>query len=43
MFIAIVIAALAVWGLIATVIEVRRDGYHAVRTDWSRVAGTDRR
>ena len=38
MFIAIIVAALAVWGLIATIVELRRDGYRPARTDWARVA-----
>lgn len=37
MFIVIVLGALALWGLVATVVELRRDGYRAVPTDWSRV------
>ncbi|WCM55581.1 hypothetical protein [Microbacterium sp. EF45047] len=41
MIIAILLAALALWGVIATIIEVRRDGYRPVPTDWSRVAGID--
>ncbi|WP_262927690.1 hypothetical protein [Microbacterium sp. NIBRBAC000506063] len=38
MFIVILIAALALWGAIATVVELGRDGFRAVPTDWSRVA-----
>lgn len=41
MFIVIVIGALAVWALIATVVELRRDGYRARPTDWSRLGGID--
>jgi len=41
MFLITAIAALAIWGLIATVVELRRDGYRATPTDWSRVAGVD--
>lgn len=41
MSILILLAVLAVAGLIATVIELRRDGFHAVKTDWSRVACRD--
>lgn len=41
MFIAILIAALALWAVIASLVELRRDGYRAVPTDWSRVAGID--
>lgn len=42
MFIVILLSAVALWGLIATVVEVRRDGYGPVPTDWSRVS-PDRR
>lgn len=41
MIIVIVLAALAIWGIAATAIEVRRDGYRAVPTDWARVAEHD--
>lgn len=41
MVLLIALIALTLWGIIATVIEVRRDGYHPVATDWSRVAGRD--
>lgn len=41
MVILILLAVLAGVGLVATVIEVRRDGFHAVATDWSRVAERD--
>ncbi|MGM7670492.1 hypothetical protein [Microbacterium sp. A93] len=41
MSIIILLAVLALAGLIATVIELRRDGFHAVATDWSRVADHD--
>ncbi|WP_268928529.1 hypothetical protein [Microbacterium sp. KUDC0406] len=37
MFIMILLSAMALWGLIATVVELRRDGYGPVRTDWNRV------
>lgn len=36
MFLVIIIAALALWALIATVVELRRDGYRRTPTDWSR-------
>lgn len=38
------LAALAVIGLVTTAIDVYRDGYRAVATDWTRVAerGPDR-
>jgi hypothetical protein len=39
MIIVIVLGALAIWGIVATVVELRRDGYRPVPTDWSRVAG----
>lgn len=42
MFIIVLLAALALTGLIATIIELRRDGFHAVATDWTRVAEHDR-
>ncbi|MEJ1090473.1 hypothetical protein [Microbacterium istanbulense] len=38
MFIVIAIAALSLWGLVATVIELRRDGYRRVPTDPERAA-----
>lgn len=41
MFLIIALIALAVWALVATVIELRRDGYRRVPTDWSRVAARD--
>lgn len=41
MFILIALLALGVWALVATVIELRRDGYRRVPTDWSRVAEQD--
>lgn len=41
MVILIALLALAAWALVATVVELRRDGYHRVPTDWSRVAGRD--
>jgi hypothetical protein len=43
MVIVILLAALALWGVIATVVELPRDGYHAARTDWTRVAEHDPR
>lgn len=39
MFIVIIIAALALWGLIATIVEIRRDGYRRTPTDPSRLTG----
>ena len=41
MILVIVLLALAVWAITATAVELRRDGYRAVPTDWSRVAGRD--
>jgi hypothetical protein len=38
MVIVILLAALAVWGLTATIVELPRDGYRAAPTDWTRVA-----
>ncbi|MFE6996717.1 hypothetical protein ACFVAE_12215 [Microbacterium sp. NPDC057659] len=38
MFIVILLSAVALWGLISTVVELRRDGYRAAPTDWSRVS-----
>lgn len=41
MFIIIILAGLALWGVISTIIEVRRGTPRAVATDWSRVAAYD--
>jgi hypothetical protein len=41
MFIILVLFVLAAWGMIATVIDVRRDGYRQRQTDWSRAGGYD--
>jgi hypothetical protein len=41
MIILILLLALALWGLIATVVELRRDGYRQTPTDWRRVAEHD--
>lgn len=38
MFIIIVVAALAIAGVAWTAIEVARDGFRPVPTDWTRVA-----
>jgi hypothetical protein len=43
MILLIALIALAVWAAIATVVELRRDGYHPAPTDWSRVAGREPR
>jgi hypothetical protein len=41
MIIVIALAALSIWGLVATVVELRRDGHRAIPTDWARVAGLE--
>jgi hypothetical protein len=41
MILIIALLALAAWAAIATVVELRRDGYRRTPTDWSRVAGRD--
>jgi len=41
MVLLIALIAVIIWALVATVVEVRRDGYRAVPTDWTRVAGRD--
>jgi hypothetical protein len=41
MLLIIALIALGVWALIATVVELRRDGYRHTPTDWNRVAGRD--
>lgn len=41
MFILILLSILGLTGLVLTIVEVRRDGFRAVRTDWSRVADHD--
>ncbi|WP_194420871.1 hypothetical protein [Microbacterium abyssi] len=41
MIIVILLAALALIGLVATVVEIHRDGYRAAPTDWTRVAEHD--
>lgn len=38
MVLLIALLALSVWAIVATVVVVRRDGYRAVPTDWTRVA-----
>ncbi|WP_278249356.1 hypothetical protein [Microbacterium sp. SD291] len=43
MILVIALIALSIWGIVATVIELRRDGYRPVSTDWSRVAGHETR
>ncbi len=41
MFIAILLLALIGWAIVATIVEVRRDGYRAVPTDRTRAPGVD--
>ncbi|MDN3445938.1 hypothetical protein [Microbacterium sp. APC 3901] len=41
MILIIALMALAAWALVATVIELRRDGHRRVPTDWTRVAERD--
>ncbi len=41
MVIIILLALLAIVGLVATFVEVRRDGFRPVATDWARVAERD--
>lgn len=41
MILIIALIVLGVWALVASVIELRRDGYRRVPTDWTRVAERD--
>lgn len=41
MILIIALIALALWATIATIVELRRDGYRRTPTDWSRVRGRD--
>lgn len=41
MFLIILLAALALIGIVATFVESRRDGFRPVTTDWTRVAEHD--
>ncbi|WP_181157604.1 hypothetical protein [Microbacterium sp. MYb62] len=41
MILVIALIALAAWATVATIVELRRDGYRRTPTDWSRVAGRD--
>ncbi|CAH0185852.1 hypothetical protein SRABI76_01648 [Microbacterium oxydans] len=43
MLLLIALAALVLWATIATVVELRRDGYRQQPTDWNRVGGHDPR
>ncbi|MGW9157328.1 hypothetical protein [Microbacterium sp. NPDC055665] len=41
MILVIALIALVVWATVATVVELRRDGYHRAPTDWGRIGGRD--
>ncbi|WP_309104488.1 hypothetical protein [Microbacterium sp.] len=41
MILIILLAATAIWAIVAGIIEIRRDGYRQEPTDWSRVAERD--
>lgn len=41
MILVIALLLLALWAAVATAIELRRDGYRRIPTDWDRVAGRD--
>lgn len=41
MLLLILLLALSIWAVIATFVELRRDGYRRTPTDWSRVTGQD--
>lgn len=41
MILLIALLALAAWGLVATAVEIRRDGYRQRPTEWSRVNARD--
>ncbi|MGO2931698.1 hypothetical protein [Microbacterium sp.] len=41
MIIIYLLAALALTGLAATIVEIHRDGFRPVATDWTRVAEHD--
>lgn len=41
MVLVIALLGLAIWAGIATVIELRRDGYRRIPTDWRRVGRRD--
>ncbi|MCT1477262.1 hypothetical protein [Microbacterium sp. p3-SID336] len=41
MILIIVLLAIALWAAVATVVELRRDGYRRTPTEWSRLAGRD--
>jgi hypothetical protein len=41
MVIIILLVALTLAGVVATLVELRRDGFQAVATDWTRVSERD--
>lgn len=41
MFIIVLLAVLGIIGLVATFVEIHRDGFRPVETDWTRVAEHD--
>jgi len=41
MILLIALLVLGAWALIGTIVELRRDGYRRMPTDWSRVADHD--
>ncbi|WP_168442905.1 hypothetical protein [Microbacterium sp. PF5] len=41
MILIIALLAIAGWAVVATIVELRRDGYRPTPTDWSRVSGRD--
>ena len=41
MFLVVLLTVLALWGMVATLVELRRDGYRAIPTDWSRAIPDD--
>jgi hypothetical protein len=41
MILLVLLIALAAWAAVATVVELRRDGYRRMPTDWNRVAERD--
>ena len=43
MVLLIALIALSLWAAVATIVELRRDGYRRTPTDWNRVAGRDLR
>ncbi|MFB4350504.1 hypothetical protein [Microbacterium sp. CR_7] len=41
MFLLIAVLALVTWAFVATIVELRRDGYRRQPTDWTQVPGPD--